>query len=135
MRWLSFTLLTIMSAATYADRQPPLPGTQPGDVAQGRAVFLGRQTGHCLLCHRLSTVDEGFQGTIAPPLDGVAGRLDAAQLRYRIVDSSRLNPETIMPAYHRTTDLHDVAPRFQGRPVLSAQQVEDLVAFLQATAQ
>ncbi|MEM6709884.1 MAG: sulfur oxidation c-type cytochrome SoxX [Pseudomonadota bacterium] len=116
------------TSEAVVDRQAPLAAA--GDADRGRAVFLDRQSAHCLLCHQLSSVDEGFQGTLGPSLDGVAQRLTAAQLRYRIVDPTRLNPGTIMPAYHRLNGLNDVAPAYRNRPVLTAQAVEDLVAFL-----
>jgi sulfur-oxidizing protein SoxX len=70
-------------------------------------------------------------GNIGPTLSGVAQRLSAAQMRLRIVDQSRLNPATVMPAYYRTEGLSLVAPSFQGKPVLNAQQIEDVIAYLQ----
>jgi len=103
---------------------------QPGDPGRGREVVLDRDRGHCLLCHRIAQVDEGFQGTIGPPLTDVGLRLDEDALRARIVDPSRLNPATVMPAYFRTTGLRQVAKDYAGRPILTAQEVEDVVAFL-----
>jgi len=103
---------------------------QPGDPEQGRAVVLDRDKGHCLLCHRIAQVDEGFQGTIGPTLSDVGRRLDPVALRERIVDPTRLNPETVMPAYHRVDGLRQVADEYRGQPILTAQEVEDVVAFL-----
>jgi sulfur-oxidizing protein SoxX len=71
-----------------------------------------------------------FQGNLAPDLRGAGARWTAAQLRLRIVDSSRINPATIMPSYHRTEGLTRVAPAYRDKPILSAQQIEDVVAFL-----
>ncbi len=69
-------------------------------------------------------------GDIAPPLAGVGERLTPAQLRLRVVDSSRVNPATPMPAYYRTQGLAQVARAYRDKPILSAQQVEDVVAWL-----
>ena len=101
-----------------------------GDPARGRAIMANRQTGMCLLCHRGPIPEERFQGTIGPDLAGVGARLSAAQLRLRVVDMRRVNPASIMPAYHRADGLSRVAPAFAGKPILDAQQVEDVVAFL-----
>jgi sulfur-oxidizing protein SoxX len=107
----------------------PLAG-EPGDAARGRAIVTNRQQGLCLLCHSGPFAEATFQGTLAPSLAGAGSRWSAAQLRLRIVDASRLNPNTIMPPYYRTDDLTRVAPAYAGKPILSAEQVEDVVAFL-----
>jgi sulfur-oxidizing protein SoxX len=108
----------------------PLPGTTPGDPARGRAIVANRQVGLCLLCHSAPIPEERFQGDLAPNLDGAGARWTVPQLRLRIADSSRINPNTIMPSYWRTEGLVRVAPAHQGRTILSAQQIEDVVAFL-----
>lgn len=100
------------------------------DPERGRAAFLDRDRGHCLLCHAVLGVDEPFQGNIGPALTGVAARLTAGQLRLRLVDASHLNPNTVMPPYFRTGDLNDVQAEFRNRPVLTAQEVEDVIAYL-----
>ena len=102
----------------------------PGDVARGRAIVANRRVGLCLLCHSGPFPEERFQGTLAPSLAGAGARWNAGQLRLRIADPRRLNPGTLMPSYHRATDLQQVGAAFQGRPVLDAQQIEDVVAFL-----
>jgi sulfur-oxidizing protein SoxX len=71
-----------------------------------------------------------MQGTLAPDLKGAGARASEGQLRLRIVDASRLNPDTIMPTYYRTDGLARVAPLFRGKPILTAEQIEDVVAFL-----
>ena len=101
-----------------------------GDPARGRAIVANRQVGLCLLCHSGPFPEERFQGNLAPDLTGAGKRWSEGQLRSRIVDSGRINPATIMPAYHRTEGLVRVAPAFRGKPVLSAEQIEDVVAFL-----
>lgn len=102
----------------------------PGDPAKGRAIVGTRQVGLCLLCHSGPFPEERFQGELAPDLRGSGSRWTAGQLRLRIVDSSRLNPDTIMPPYYRLDGLHRVAPNFRGRPILTAAQIEDVVAYL-----
>jgi L-cysteine S-thiosulfotransferase len=107
----------------------PLTGAK-GDPERGRAIVVNRQVGLCLLCHSGPFPEERFQGNFAPDLSGAGKRSTEAQLRLRIVDSSRINPASIMPAYHRTEGLVRVGPAWRGKPVLSAEQIEDVVAFL-----
>jgi sulfur-oxidizing protein SoxX len=116
-------------AAAQDSIPTPLTGAK-GDPARGRAIVTNRQLGLCLLCHSGPFPEERFQGNLAPSLAGAGSRWSEGQLRQRIVDSSQIVPTTIMPAYHRTEGLTRVAPVFQGKPVLSAQQIEDVVAFL-----
>jgi len=101
-----------------------------GDPARGMSVVAGRDA-NCLLCHAAPGMEDRFMGNLAPPLNGVGARYAAGQLRLRIVDSSVLNRTTIMPAYFRVTGLNQVAAAYRGKPILSAQQVEDVVAYLQ----
>jgi sulfur-oxidizing protein SoxX len=106
-----------------------LTGTA-GDPAAGRKIVLDRHVGLCLLCHSGPFPEERFQGDLAPDLTGVGARLSAGQIRLRIVDASRVNPNTLMPAYFRTENLQRVAPAYRGKTVLTAGQIEDVVAFL-----
>jgi L-cysteine S-thiosulfotransferase len=103
----------------------------PGDPVRGKAIVTSRQTGLCLLCHSAPLPEEKFQGTIGPDLAGSGSRYAEGELRLRIVDSRRLNPDTIMPSYYRLDGLERVAPAFRGKTVLTAQQIEDVVAFLE----
>jgi sulfur-oxidizing protein SoxX len=107
----------------------PLSG-EPGDPARGRAIVANRQVGLCLLCHSGPFPEERFQGNLAPDLAGAGGRWSEGQLRLRIVDAARLNPSTIMPSYYRIAGLTRVNATWQSKPILTAQQVEDVVAFL-----
>lgn len=107
----------------------PLGGLT-GEAARGLALIRDRRIGNCLICHRLDVTGEPFQGEIGPPLDGVGGRLTAGQIRLRLVDASRLDPDTVMPPYYRVAGLVNVAPQYQGRPALDARQIEDMVVYL-----
>ncbi len=100
-----------------------------GDAARGKQVVTGRDS-NCLLCHAVPGYGVRFMGNLGPPLDGVGARLTEGQLRLRIADSRRLNRDTIMPSYYRVDGLNRVARDFRGKPVLTAQQVEDTVAYL-----
>ena len=119
-----------MGVAHGNDTLPESLTGAPGDPARGRAIVANRQVGLCLLCHSGPFPEERFQGNLAPDLTGAARRWSEGQLRLRIVDSSRIIPATIMPAYHRTEGLVRVAPAWRGKPVLTAEQIEDVVAFL-----
>lgn len=101
-----------------------------GNPARGRAIVANRQVGLCLLCHTGPFPEERLQGSLAPDLAGAGARLSVGQLRLRVVDASRVNRDTIMPPYYRTQALTRVAPSFAGKPILTAEQVEDVVAFL-----
>ena len=107
----------------------PLTAT-PGDVARGRQIVADRQKGLCLLCHTGPFPEQRFQGSLAPDLAGAGARATPAQLRLRLVDPARLNPNTIMPGYHRVDGLTRVAPSLRGKPILSESEIEDVVAFL-----
>ena len=101
----------------------------PGDATRGRALVLER-TNTCILCHSGPFPEEKFQGDLAPNLSGSGSRWSVGQLRLRLVDASRLNPATIMPSYYRLDGLDRVAPNWRGKPILSAEQIEDIVAYL-----
>lgn len=101
-----------------------------GDAQRGRAIVASRSVGLCLLCHSAPIPEERFQGDLSPGLAGTASRWTEGQLRLRLVDASRLNPDTIMPPYYRTTGLQRVAKPFEGKTILTAEQIEDVVAYL-----
>lgn len=103
---------------------------QPGDAARGRVIVLSRQTGLCILCHSGPFPEERFQGNLGPDLAASAARLSATQLRARIVDASQFNPDSIMPSYYRKEHFTRVLPQYAGQSILSAQDIEDVVAFL-----
>lgn len=107
----------------------PLSGT-PGDAARGRGIVADRGLSLCLLCHAAPIAEERSQGDIGPDLRGVGSRLTEAQLRLRLVNPRRLNPVSVMPPYFVDQALVRVGSSWQGKPVLSAQQIEDVVAYL-----
>jgi L-cysteine S-thiosulfotransferase len=120
----------LVGAAGADDALPTSLTGARGDPARGRAIVANRQVGLCLLCHSGPFPEERFQGNLAPDLAGTGSRWSEGQLRLRIVDPARINPATIMPAYHRTEGLVRVAPAYRGKPVLTPEQIEDVVAFL-----
>ena len=104
----------------------------PGDAARGKAIVLNRQVGLCLLCHSGPFPEERVQGNMAPDLKGTGSRWSQGELRLRLVDARKLNPDTIMPPYYVVDGMARVAQNFRGKPILSAEQIEDVVAFLAA---
>jgi sulfur-oxidizing protein SoxX len=133
--------LLLVLLATPADAQTLVPYQivgdaipkplidEPGDPARGRAIVVKRES-TCLLCHSGPFPEEHFQGDLAPSLKGAGSRWSAGELRLRLVDATRLNPATIMPSYYRLDGLVRVAPNYRGKPALTAQQIEDVVAYL-----
>ena len=107
----------------------PLTAAAP-NVENGRRIVTERQTGLCVLCHSGPFPEVRFQGDIATNLAGAGSRWSEAQLRLRLIDASQINPQTIMPSYYRTQGLERVGRQWRGQPVLNAQQIEDVVAFL-----
>lgn len=102
-----------------------------GDPANGRKLAINRKKGNCLACHAISDLkSQPFHGNVGPSLDGVAGRYKVGELRLRMVDATKLNEETIMPAFYRPGGLHRVMKKFKGKTVLTAQEVEDVIAYL-----
>ncbi len=101
-----------------------------GDPARGRSIVANHNTGLCLLCHSGPFPQDKFQSNLAPDLAGAGARWNEGQLRLRIVDASKLNPDTIMPPFYRTDHLIRVPAAFRGKPVLTAMDVEDVVAYL-----
>ena len=134
MKWKLFVLGVLSSVIFAADAgNDEIPASltgSKGDPARGRAIVVDRQVGLCLLCHSGPFPEQRFMGDLAPDLAGVGSRLSAGQIRLRIVDPGKLNPATIMPAYYRTEGLQRVSPAFRGKTILSARQIEDVVAFL-----
>ncbi|MEM9148069.1 MAG: sulfur oxidation c-type cytochrome SoxX [Pseudomonadota bacterium] len=137
--------LALASGTAFADMAPtdvaivdgavatPLTGT-PGDPVKGRSTFAGRKLGNCLACHQNGDLveEELFHGEVGPVLDGVADRWNEAELRAIVINSKEVFGEhTIMPAFYRDTGFNRPLADFEGKTILTAQQVEDVVAYLQ----
>lgn len=103
-----------------------------GDPGRGAVLFESRDGGHCVLCHVLETVDAPFQGNIGPSMTGIGERLSPAQIRLRIAQPSVIWPDTMMPSYYSREARHQVASAYRGETILTAGEIEDLVAFLAA---
>ena len=136
--WLAVAAIALPGTAAAQALQPYVVASDaspasltgaPGDAARGRALVLNR-TSTCILCHNGPFPEEKFQGDLAPSLAGAGTRWSVGQLRLRIVDGSRLNPATIMPSYYRVDGLLRVGVAWRGKPILSAEQIEDIVAYL-----
>ena len=136
--WITATLLALPGPAGAQALRPyaivgdtiPEPLTNArGDVARGRALVVERSS-TCILCHSGPFPEQKFQGDLAPDLSGSGSRWSEGQLRLRLVDASRLNAATIMPSYYRVDGLDRVGTTWRGKPILSAEQIEDIVAYL-----
>ena len=122
--------LALLPYTVVGDAVPAPLVEAPGDPARGRVIVTSRQRGLCLLCHTGPFPEERFQGDLAPSLAGVGARLSEGQIRLRLIDSRRLDPGSIMPSYYRTDGLERVGPAWRDKPALSAEEIEDVVAFL-----
>ncbi|MCW8957239.1 MAG: sulfur oxidation c-type cytochrome SoxX [Gammaproteobacteria bacterium] len=130
-------LLPVLAAEPYIQWQAeglsvaePLGGLQ-GDPVRGRAIASSTEDGNCLACHQLPIPEESFHGTVGPDLSQIAARLSEGEIRLRVVDEKRINPMTIMPGYYRHPDtFNQVSQDFAGKTFLTAQQIEDVVAYL-----
>lgn len=123
---LGFTLGLLSAISVFA----ATADEATAQINRGKAVFLDREGGHCLLCHQVSQIDEPFQGSIGTDLSNVGARLSSSELYQRIADPTEQNPNTVMPGYFRTSGLTQVAQAYVDQPVLTADEMQDLVAFL-----
>lgn len=120
---------TLRPYAIVGDAIPERLTATPGDVARGRELVVERSS-TCILCHSGPFPELKFQGDLAPNLAGSGSRWSEGQLRLRLVDASHLNAATIMPSYYRVEGLDRVGPSWRSKPILSAEQIEDIVAYL-----
>lgn len=125
----------LRSYVIIGDAIPDSLTGKPGDAARGRTIVADRSVGLCLLCHNAPIPEERFQGNLASDLAGAGTRWSEGQLRLWLVDASRVKPDTIMPPYYRLDRLQRVASAFAGKPILNAQQIEDVVAYLASLKQ
>jgi L-cysteine S-thiosulfotransferase len=121
---------TLASYVVVGDGIPASLTGASGDPTRGRALVVDRAS-TCILCHSGPFPEQKFQGDLAPNLAGAGSRWSASQLRLRLVDASRFNPDTIMPSYYRTEGLDRVGSNWRGKPILSAEQIEDILAYLE----
>jgi sulfur-oxidizing protein SoxX len=139
MRGLYFTVAALIalagSAASPAQAQNAAPLAKfeikdgaiatsltgkPGDVQKGRQAIVGRTLGNCIACHEITALkNEPYHGNVAPSLDGIASRMSEAEMRLRVVDGTKVNPDTMMPPFYRTDGLNKVMKRFQGTTVVA----------------
>ena len=112
---------------------------QPGDPAAG-AEIMNKGAGNCIACHQVSDLDHlAFQGEIGPPLDGVADRWSAEELRGIVANAKIMFPDSMMPSFYKTEGFTRLGDAYTGKahpegevqPLLTAQQIEDVVAYLQ----
>ena len=137
MRTLTVFCFLLLSACTQSqnfelvgDSIPKPLSNLVGNPDNGNILFSTRSDAHCVLCHKHDTSDTDFQGNLGPDLTAVQNRLSIGQIRLRIVDYDLVKPETTMPSYYRTDDLHQLATEKIGKTVLTAQEIEDIIAFL-----
>ena len=146
--WPVLVIFLMLSGVVVADETLPLPDdychwensqqsiAEPlcgleGNPERGRKVAIDTHQGNCLACHIMPIPDEPLHGTVGPPLLAIASRLSEGQIRLRIVDEQLVNPDTIMPGFYKDPRLANrVATEYWGKTFLTAQQVEDLVAYL-----
>jgi L-cysteine S-thiosulfotransferase len=121
--------LALQGYAVVGDAIPRPLTAAPGDPARGRALIVDRAS-TCILCHSGPFPEQKFQGDLAPNLTGAGSRWSEGQLRLRLVDASRLNAATIMPSYYRVDRLDRVGAAWRDKPTLSAEQIEDILAYL-----
>lgn len=121
----------LLAASDIVDDGVPTALTDvPGDPQRGESLFINRDQGHCILCHVVDNLDAEFQGNVGPDLTYVGDRLSPSQLRLRVIDYQIVRPGTLMPSYYRIHDLYQVGDDYEGETILSAQDVEDVVAYL-----
>jgi len=125
-----FPAAATASLRVVADGIPEPLAAAPGDAARGRALLIARDSANCVLCHVIPDAAVRFAGDLGPSLAGVGARLTASELRLRVADNLRVNPATIMPSYFRIDGLDRVPTAYRGKPILSATEIEDVVAYL-----
>lgn len=132
-RFVAALVLSMLGGPAFGQAWPeaePLATSRPADAANGRRIVADRRKGLCLLCHAGPFPEVRFQGDMAPSLAGAGSRWTVPQLRARLIDSRRFNAETIMPPYFRAEGQTRVARAFSGKTILSAEEIEDVVAYL-----
>jgi sulfur-oxidizing protein SoxX len=119
-----------IAKARVGDGIPKSLTGKPGDAKKGRATAIHRKKGNCLACHAMPVAEEADHGNIGPDLAGVADRYTQAELRLRLVNAKLINPDTLMPSYYKKTGFHRIQKKWEGKTIISAQDVEDILAYL-----
>ncbi|MEP9379894.1 sulfur oxidation c-type cytochrome SoxX [Aquabacter sp. CN5-332] len=120
----------VVSYSVEGDAIPHSLTGAAGDAARGAALMGDRNKSLCVLCHSGVDAPAHMQGTLAPTLADVGARLSEGQIRLRIVDMKALDPASIMPTYYGPAGGARIAEAWRGKPILSADEIEDLVAYL-----
>lgn len=128
--WMAVPAVSSVASSASA-AQPASTDAGTGDPARGQQIVTSRSTGLCVLCHAVPGVPAVHAGTLGPSLAGVGSRFARDGLRERLVAPERFNPQTVMPSATRTEGLQRVSAAHQGRPLLTGQQLEDVVAYLE----
>jgi sulfur-oxidizing protein SoxX len=138
-RALGIALMLALAGTAYAqvtnyrvegDGIPQALTNTPGNAARGRALIAKREAANCLQCHAIKDLPGGGGGGRGPALDGVGARLTQAQLRLSVVDYARVMPKVEMPSFHRADSRPATDKEDAGKPILTAQEIEDVVAYL-----
>lgn len=118
------------AVVVVGDGIPEPLAAAPGDAARGLRLIIARDNANCVLCHAIPDPAIRLTGNVGPSLAGVGARFTVAQLRLRVADNLRLQPATIMPSYYKVDGLSRVAAAYRDKPILSAPEIEDVVAYL-----
>lgn len=121
----------------YGELEVSLTGT-PGDVARGAEIMMTKSMGNCISCHAVTALSEApFHGEVGPSLDGAGSRWNEAELRGLVVNAKMTFDGTVMPAFYKVNGYIRPGDAYTGKaaqgdlpPILTAQEVEDVVAFL-----
>ena len=103
---------------------------KPGNAKKGRSTAINRKKGNCLACHSMPVPEMADHGNIGPNLAGVGSNYTVAELRLRLVSAKTISPDTVMPSYYMKTGFNRVQKKWRGKTVISAQDVEDILAYL-----
>lgn len=142
MVYAAETAPTDVTFSDYGEVEMSLSGTA-GNADAGREIMVARGKGNCIACHAVTALEEfPFHGEVGPSLDGVADRWDVTQLRGIVANAKMTFPGSIMPAFYKVDGFTRPGNAFTGKaadgpltPLLTAQEIEDVVAYLQTLSE